>query len=421
MCAGCVQAITGRMASVKRRGESRFWTLCYRLPDGRRIQRSSGIADRDEALKKAIALEQASKLARAGKLTARRAFAFVAEIAASAGEPLVAAQPVGAFLEGWFATKRQLVAPATGRSNDQVLRTLRTAWADLWDGPLGLIEPADVVRWRDGLVGLGLAATTINTKMGAVTLALEDARRQGLLSTNPAEGLKLRVSASRRQRREAFSWEQFRSLVAAAPDEEWRLLILLAGLAGQRQQTCTQLRWGAVDLEGGWVRFGNPKGGEGNREVRVPIHPDLEAALRAALARIGPAKDGPPADAPVFPVLSRVRTRGKNGISSHFREVVLPRVGIVQPYQKRVAGKKTRTLAAYSFHSLRHFLTSALNQAGVTEAVRMQLVGHTSRGVHLGYTHTQASQLRAAVAALPRMGSARAEAQKRLPDVAGLG
>ena len=43
-------------------------------------------------------------------------------------------------------------------------------------------------------------------------------------------------------------------------------------------------------------------------------------------------------------------------------------------------------LAEYSLHSLRHSLSTWLNQAGVPDATRMALAGHEDEDVSLGYT-----------------------------------
>ncbi len=86
-----------------------------------------------------------------------------------------------------------------------------------------------------------------------------------------------------------------------------------------------------------------------------------------------------------------------------FRQQVLPLIGIVQPYEKHTGEEKrrARTLAPYSFHSLRHALSTWLNAAGVSDPDRMEIVGHTDAGVSHGYTHAGLRQAKRAMRKIP--------------------
>ena len=58
-----------------------------------------------------------------------------------------------------------------------------------------------------------------------------------------------------------------------------------------------------------------------------------------------------------------------------------------------------------SFHCLRHTATSLLKNAGVSEAVAMDIIGHDSKAVSANYTHIEVSAKRKAVNALPDISS----------------
>ena len=60
-----------------------------------------------------------------------------------------------------------------------------------------------------------------------------------------------------------------------------------------------------------------------------------------------------------------------------------------------------RAANGLSFHSLRHTAVSLLKDAGIPEAVVMELVGHESKAMRAHYTHVGAEALAKAVAALP--------------------
>ncbi len=84
-----------------------------------------------------------------------------------------------------------------------------------------------------------------------------------------------------------------------------------------------------------------------------------------------------------------------------FRQQVLPLIGIVQPYEKHGEKRRARTLAPYSFHSLRHALSTWLNAADVSDPDRMEIVGHSDAGVSHGYTHAGLRQARRALQKIP--------------------
>ena len=62
-----------------------------------------------------------------------------------------------------------------------------------------------------------------------------------------------------------------------------------------------------------------------------------------------------------------------------------------------------RALNVLSFHSLRHTAVSLLKDAGIPEAVVMELVGHDSKAMSAHYTHVGLAALEKAAAALPEV------------------
>jgi integrase len=60
-------------------------------------------------------------------------------------------------------------------------------------------------------------------------------------------------------------------------------------------------------------------------------------------------------------------------------------------------------VSALSFHSLRHSFSSILANAGISEELRMTIVGHTTRDMHAKYTHHELARLRDAISVLPRV------------------
>lgn len=65
-----------------------------------------------------------------------------------------------------------------------------------------------------------------------------------------------------------------------------------------------------------------------------------------------------------------------------------------------VKGKGAQDLARHTFQSLRHRFSSALANAGVSEAIRMKLTGHRSADIHRKYAHMSNVPLEQAIDSL---------------------
>ena len=62
-----------------------------------------------------------------------------------------------------------------------------------------------------------------------------------------------------------------------------------------------------------------------------------------------------------------------------------------------------RSQGEVSFHSLRHTAVSLLKDAGIPEAVVIEMVGHDSEQMSAHYTHVGREALEKAAAALPEL------------------
>ena len=64
-----------------------------------------------------------------------------------------------------------------------------------------------------------------------------------------------------------------------------------------------------------------------------------------------------------------------------------------------------RTTGNLTFHSLRHTSTSELKNAGVSNAIAQEIIGHDSEAMSRHYTKIETKTLRAAVNLLPDITS----------------
>jgi integrase len=250
---------------------------------------------------------------------------------------------------------------------------------------LAALTPEDIERFRDERFKQGVSAAVVKQDLQLIRGVLNTARRQTLITYNPAETVDLPRAKS--IERGVFTHEEVRSLLNVAP-ADWKTAILVAYYVGPRLGDVVSLRWDQVDLAGGLMFYTQ---GKTSKEVEVPIHPDLEEHLLAI------AGDNPRGF--LSPTLAGQPIGGGKGLSLQFAGL-MAKAGIDQ---RRVQSSRNRKFSRLSFHSLRHSFSSALANVGVSADVRMKLTGHKSFDVHQRYTHVQLEPLRRAIAALPTL------------------
>jgi integrase len=370
------------MASIQKDPRSPYWQVFYTRADGKRIHRSTRQTDRRKALEVCRAVERANEKARAGELTEAVVRKLLNEVMDGVGEDPVRSVSVRTFAQTWLGYKQPAVRPGVLRLYRRALERFCDCLGAKADKPLAAIVPGDIAAFQAARTSEVSAGTAL-LDLKAVRSLLDNARRQGLIPSNPAEAIDL--PANRPNTREVFELDELRSLLRAA-STEWQTLILLGYYLGARLSDAKAMRWSAVDLASGQLRYTQSKTAE---EVVVPIHADLLAHLLAL-----PASDAP--DAFLCPVLAKKRNDGRLGLSTEFLRLM------------RVAGidslsvqSQKRSVSRKSYHALRHSFASALANAGVSQELRMALTGHLSASAHKRYTHLQMAPLTQAISLLP--------------------
>jgi integrase len=254
---------------------------------------------------------------------------------------------------------------------------------------LGDITPGDIAAFRDfRLKAQGVSTGTFILDLKALRCVFNLAKRQGLILHSPADAIDL--PPLRRIERDIFSLEEIRALLSAAPNQEWRTAILLGFFAGARLSDAVSIGWDCVAVDKGQICYTQNKTGA---PVVVPIHADLEAQLLEVASQDNPRGY-------LCPTLAKTPVEGRAGLSSQFVRI-MEAAGVdaaqVQATKRRFRRK--------TFHSLRHSFTSALANVGISADVRMKLTGHKSVDVHRSYTHIELAPLKAAITALPSLGT----------------
>lgn len=373
------------MASVRWREDRACWVACYALPNGIRKQVSTGLTskeDRGVALQVALQLEEAGKMATRGTLTRQRVLSLLDEIAGAAGMPSLV-QPITtkAFIDRWTRTRLRNWSQATAKRYDDYTKQFLSALGDKADKPISFLDVIDLAKWRDDRLMHGVSPSTVNGQIKFLRPIFKEALAQGALMENPFENLTLAQKSNKTVRKEPFTREHFERLLRAWPGE-WRVLFLIAFYTGQRDRDCRSLDWSLVDWPQRIIRVQRMKTRD---ELAVPMHPRLFRHLRWWHYNKGQPQKGR-----IMPQMWEMNQTGAAGFQQVFRMRILPRIGIVQPYDDGPG----RTPSRYSFHSFRHALATALNEVGASEVDRMAIVGHSDRHVSRGYTHAQIEHLR---------------------------
>ena len=169
-------------------------------------------------------------------------------------------------------------------------------------------------------------------------------------------------------------------------------MILFGVYTGLRLQDIATLDWGNLDLKRKEVTVTTGKTG---RTQILPLAKPLLRHLRTL----------PVALEAVLPLCPTLASQGSSWLSNQFYDL-MARAKLVpaRGHRRREDGQgrgKRRRLQSISFHALRHTATSLLKNAGVSDAVARDIIGHESEAISRNYTHIDASTKRAAIAKMP--------------------
>ena len=377
------------MASLFKHPNSPYWSACFTLPDGTRTKRSTKQTARVKALTVALEFERAAQSARCSELTESQARKVVTDILERAGGDTLRAPITKDFLRDWLLSKEATKAAGTFGRYSKSINEFIASLGTHAERPLTSLTPRHIENFIAKRCGLGLSPSTVTLDAKVIRTALNKARRQGLIMSNPAEAVDLPGNDS--VERAAFTPAEVKMMLDAA-EGEWKTLILLAYFTGARLSDCCRMEWSAVDLTKGILTY---KQGKTGNTVAVPFHPELDARLHTLAGSDKPEKF-------IMPGMADKGPGGRHGLSETFK-AIMHKAGVDAQRVERKIG--VRTLSRRTFHALRHSFTSALANAGVAAELRMKLTGHTSEASHRGYTHHEVETLRAAIGKLPALES----------------
>jgi integrase len=401
------------MAYLFKNPGSPFWYAGFDFigEDGRthRAQRSTKVLhslqggvreNRKHAEKLAAQFEEAARKGSEGRLTIAAARSVLSEITERFTGTKLETATVREHFASWLANKRPGLAKQSVVRYELVTRDFLACLGQRANIPLEYLQERDVIAFRDAESRASKSSRTVNLSVKIIRSALKIAVKNKLITHNPADGVDA-VTGEAIQR-EPFTAAEIEKLIAAAPDLEWRGLIMLGLYTGGRIGDLSHLKWGNVNLITGTITFQPEKTKKGGKKVSLPLHP----ALASFLLSLPSADDD---NAPLFPKMNAKKVGGEHGLSRLFSRIMAA-AGVdamaVQTGFRAKSGDskkkgKARLLARRSFHSLRHTAVSMMANAGVSEELRRKVTLHSDSEIHARYTHHEAGPLRAALGTLP--------------------
>ncbi|WP_374623142.1 tyrosine-type recombinase/integrase [Devosia sp.] len=248
------------------------------------------------------------------------------------------------------------------------------------------LTPADVSRFvRD--VASGKTATTVKTEKlrgkaiveggpgaaarttGLLGGILSFAIVEGVISTNPARGVKRPADRKRSRRLAPAEYRALGKALEAAEAEHWqaRAGIRLIALTGCRLSEIARLRWSEIDTPASAIRLGDSKTGASVRPLTRPVQ-----ELLTSLPRI----DGSPW---VLPGIRSPQAQPYGGLDNAVDRFAVK------------AG-----LPDLTAHVLRHSFASVGGDLDFSDSTIGAIIGHASHGITGRYVHRLDSVLLAA-------------------------
>jgi integrase len=365
------------MASLFKKKDCKNWIACFRDKAGRQKRYSTREPNRRKAQ---LIADQYEHIARGG--VRQRDFR---EIMTGLYRKLygvaVPVTTIRVYAQRWLTVRKTEVQVSTWCTYSRVIRDFEEFLGGGADGDIADVSKEQLFGFRDKLAD-SISAGSANSYMKVLKLFFKGAKEDGFLSESPAEFMHSIKETASRVKRRAFTPEELRRLLVAADPEE-RSLVLFALYTGQRLGDICMLRWENIDLERGERGSICLVTKKTRKQMRIPI----AGRLRDHIASL-PSSDDP--RAPLHPWFD-MQYRRKTLSTIHWRLAQLFKNAGLQskearPDSQRKDGRKAQH--ALTFHSLRHTTVSLLKDAGVPDAVVMEIVGHSTVAMSQHYTHT---------------------------------
>lgn len=382
------------MASVHKLPGKPNWICFYYDDKGVRRCKSTKTANKRDAEAICDGFQKAANLAKGGRLTEERARklieSVVSEIVESTGGSLQR-YTISEYFTSWMKARELTTSAGTFTRYLGIVNAFLDFLGSRKTLSLASLRSEDIQRYRDQLADK-VSTGTVNTHLKVLRVALGKAWKAKHLDSNPAKYVDNLQRTDRHERR-AFTREELGKLLANA-DDDWRTMILLGLYTGFRLGDAVTLTWSNVDLERQEITATTQKTG------RTQIIPIAKALLKHL-------ESLPTSDDPAAPLCPKLSDKQANWLSNQFYGIMAA-AGLVKPrprsHRTTPQGKgrgSRRNQSEITFHALRHTATSLLKNAGVSDVVARDIIGHESEAVSRNYTHIDTETKRRAIDSMP--------------------
>jgi integrase len=377
------------MASLLKRPRSKFWFAAFTDTNGRRLKKSTKTTDKRLALRIADEFETAANK--------RRTYLQVRRVLGEFSKDLLGVDmkepTVREHFETWLAAKAPTTAASTAAFYQYATTKFLTWLGERAEKEISLIQRKDVTAFRNARAAV-VSPKTVNHEIKVLRMVFRAARKDGILTDDPAEFVETVSSKSKGSVRRPFTVDELSAVIRCC-DAEWRSLVYFGLYTGQRLGDLVALKWSALDLEREEVKLITQKTG---KSMTVPISAPLMRHILTLAAADVP-------DAPVHPRAFKTaqKTGRTGGLSNQFADI-LAAAGLREKKVHRKAGEgrgASRTQNELTFHALRHTAVSMMKDAGIPAAAVMEIIGHDSEQMSDHYTHVGKEAMQRAAAALP--------------------
>ena len=381
------------MASIHKdpRDRSPFWYCAFYLPDGRRTFRSTGTTDKRKANTICGEWERTAREGREGRLTEARARDTISTIYQIAHTEELPQSTTKDFITSWLKTKELTLADSSLTEYKAAAESLLAHLGAKAKKHMDVITVRDLSSFRDSLAER-VSGATVNKTVKIMRGAWHKAMKDGIIRDNVFTRVELvRENASQRR---AFTLDELLSILDHC-DVEWKGMVLCGAYLGQRLGDIARLTWRNVDVEQKEVRLVTKKTG---KAMKIPLHSVLQDYFLSL-----PTSDN--LDAPVFPRAAATATVRVATLSNQFADILAAaELQKARNHQKTKDGEGRdveRKVGRLSFHCLRHTATSLLKNAGVSDVIAREIIGHDSPEISRVYTHMEKPAMKDAMDRLP--------------------
>lgn len=302
------------MSCVWKHPKSPFWIGQFTDATGRRVNRSTKQEVRRTAEEVAEKWEKAARKARAGELTQAASIKVLSDLMETTTGDRLQVESIESFLAAWLKSRATVGrADSTGKRYAVVVDSfLKSLDARRRKASVASLTASEIERWRDAELARGKGGTTVDFGTKVLQIALNAARRKGLILANPAEAVE--KVGTIHEERDPFTVDEVVALLKHANDD-WRGMILLGAFLGLRLSDASSLCWEAVNLEEGTITLRPKKTSKKDpRPLVIAMAAPLLDHLKSLPAGVGLA--------PIMPSLFQRKPGSHAGLSNEFNRLM---------------------------------------------------------------------------------------------------